>query len=39
VAVRRGGALAPGMEIVATGAHLLTEGQRVRRFTGFNGGG
>jgi len=39
VAVTRGEALAPGMEIVATGAHLLTEGQRVRRFTGFNGGG
>jgi len=29
------GALRPGMEIVSTGAHLLTEGQRVRRFTGF----
>lgn len=29
------GALEPGMEIVAAGAHLLTEGQNVRRFTGF----
>ena len=29
-------ALEPGMEIVATGAHLLTEGQQVRRFDGFS---
>lgn len=29
------GDLQPGMEIVATGAHLLTDGQQVRRFTGF----
>lgn len=29
------GALEPGMEIVAAGAHLLTDGQDVRRFTGF----
>lgn len=35
IAVKAGEALAPGMEVVATGAHLLTDGQRVRRFTGF----
>lgn len=29
------GELQPGMEIVAAGAHLLTDGQDVRRFTGF----
>lgn len=29
------GDLRPGMEIVAAGAHLLTDGQAVRRFTGF----
>lgn len=35
VGIAPGGDLEPGMEIVATGAHLLTEGQQVRRFTGF----
>ena len=35
IAVATGEALEPGMEIVSTGAHLLTEGDRVRRFTGF----
>ncbi len=29
------GELQPGMEIVAAGAHLLSDGQDVRRFTGF----
>lgn len=31
------GDLRPGTEIVAAGAHLLTDGQDVRRFTGFRG--
>jgi len=35
IAVKAGAALEPGMEIVSTGAHMLTEGQRVRRFAGF----
>jgi RND family efflux transporter MFP subunit len=35
VAIAPDGNLEPGMEIVASGAHLLTEGQQVRRFTGF----
>lgn len=35
VAVATGDALEPGMEVVSTGGHLLTAGDRVRRFTGF----
>jgi RND family efflux transporter MFP subunit len=35
VGIDPAGELQPGMEIVATGAHLLTDGQQVRRFTGF----
>ncbi|PWR02506.1 efflux RND transporter periplasmic adaptor subunit [Meridianimarinicoccus roseus] len=33
--IKPGEALQPGMEIVSTGAHLLTDGMQVRRFTGF----
>jgi RND family efflux transporter MFP subunit len=33
------GGLAPGQEIVASGAHFLQDGQAVRRFTGFDGVG
>ncbi|QIE43762.1 efflux RND transporter periplasmic adaptor subunit (plasmid) [Rhodobacteraceae bacterium SC52] len=33
-----GEALQPGMEIVSAGAHLLSEGQTVRRFTGYREG-
>ena len=29
--------LRPGMEIVATGAHRLTDGEAVRRFSGYRG--
>ena len=36
VAVATGEALEPGMQIVSTGAHMLREGERVRRFTGYS---
>lgn len=38
LAVRADEQLEPGMEIVATGAHLLHAGQQVRRYAGFGDG-
>lgn len=38
LSIAPGETLQPGMEIVSAGAHLLSEGQSVRRFTGYREG-